>query len=76
MKDETVRRLVAMTVASAPASCPVCGGNADVDCDRSVVPTLGSAAWFGGPVRCLHCQLGIPIAHLPMRTDIPRSESA
>jgi hypothetical protein len=73
VKDETVRRLDALgqprsrqrvlVVASAPAHCVICQGSRRVD--------IGGAT---GP--CPHCQLGLPIAHLPMRVDIPRSESA
>jgi hypothetical protein len=76
VKDATVRRLVAMTVASAPSSCAVCSGEESADYDRSTVGEFGSAAWFGGSAPCPHCQLGLPIAHLPMRVDRPREESA
>lgn len=64
MKTRTTRILVA---ASAPTFCPVCGG------DRVMRLVRVEAVRGAGRVRCPHCCQRVPVMHLPLRTDTPRT---
>jgi hypothetical protein len=68
VRDVTVRRLNALTVASAPQFCAVCNGGVEVaSWQAGAWPEFDDTGW-----PCPHCAYGIPIAHLSMRIDHPR----
>jgi hypothetical protein len=59
-----------LVVASRPDLCAVCAGSRRLRLVAGTNPLTGAQP--GSTTRCPHCTDGIPIVHLPWRSEPPR----